>query len=100
MVTQVEGAEDGGGLGDPQFDIEKNRRTLGDSLDGWRQLEALKDSSAAQRNKLSSDLGLVIDSAKRGRPLYDKLSLNPSLHVPPERLHADALVSYPSCVAR
>lgn len=77
MVTQVEGEEDGGGLGDPQFDIDKNRRTLGESLDGWRQLEAIKHDPAVQRNKLSSALGLVIDSAKRGRPLYDKLSLNP-----------------------
>lgn len=96
MVSQTDDQVDGGGLGDPQFDrsISENRRTLGQIKDGWRRLHDLQDEPAAQRD-LSRDLGLVIDDAKRGRPLYDKLSLNPIMHVPVERLHADALVSFP-----
>lgn len=66
MVSQIEGEIDGGGLGDPQLNIDDNRRTLGQLKDGWRQLDALQDNPAAQRD-LSRDLGLVVDFAKRGR---------------------------------
>ena len=92
MVKQVEDEPKGGGLGDAQFDIDKNRRTLGQMKDGWRRLDALPNNSNEQR-ELSKDLGLVVDSANRGRPLVDKMLLNTILHVPVERLHADAIVS-------
>lgn len=92
MVSQIEDEEYGGGLGDARYNIDENRRTLGQMKEGWSRLESLPTDSTEQR-KLSRDLGLVVDSANRGRPLFDKMFLNPILHVPVERLHADSLVS-------
>lgn len=91
MVTQTD--DESSSLGDPQYDIDAHRRTLGEMKDGWKELERTEGNAASQ--KLSTELGLVADSAGRGRPLYDKLAINPILHVPVERLHADALVRDP-----
>lgn len=85
--------EDGGELGDPQFDIDANRRTRGHMDDGRQELEDLAPNPAAQA-KRSMELGLVSpDSNGMQRPLFDLMDIDALRHVPVERLHADALVS-------
>lgn len=85
--------DEGGELGDPQYDIDVNRRTRRQMDEGRRELEALASDPAAQ-TKRSMELGVVPpDSNAMPRPLFDWMDIDPLRHVPVERLHADALVS-------
>ncbi|CAM9534271.1 unnamed protein product [Hapterophycus canaliculatus] len=90
MVRQSEN-DTGGDLGNPQFDIEKNRRTWGQILDGFSELEALAGDPAEQTRR-SKELGLLPpDPSGLPLPLYNAMRVIPTEHVPVERLHFDAL---------
>ena len=97
-VTQTR-ADDGGQLGNPKYDITKNRRTR-EQLDvGRRKLSALSHGSH-EAKALSIKLGIVEGRADGMLgPLFDLMDLDqPQRHVPVESLHADALVISASCV--
>lgn len=91
---KVEQADDdtGGDLGNPLFDIDRNKRTWGQVVDGFSELKALADNPGAQTER-SKELGLVPPDALLPLPLYNDMRLVPTEHVPVERLHFDALVS-------
>ena len=85
--------ESGGDLGNPSFDVDKNRRTWGQITDGLSELEALEHHPREQE-KRSKELGLVApDVSGLKLPLYNAMRIVPTEHVPVERLHFDALVS-------
>ncbi|CAB1113668.1 unnamed protein product [Ectocarpus sp. CCAP 1310/34] len=93
--------ETGGDVGNPQFDIDKHRRTWGRTMDGFSELEALADDPLQQEER-SKELGLVAPNASGLKlPRYHAMRIVPGDHVPVERLHFDALVSehdvYPAC---
>lgn len=86
-----------GDLGNAKYDVEVNKRTWGEAQDGWRELQAMGPNPNNERTKRSAELGMVaptrVSDGVLGRPLWDKVSINPARHVPVESLHADALVS-------
>lgn len=87
-----------GDLGNSKYDVGANRRTWGEAEEGWRELGALA-SVPMEQNERSKQLGMAaptsISGGALGRPLWDKLSIDPRRHVPVEGLHADALVTCP-----
>lgn len=91
--------EHGGDLRDPCFDTDRMRRTKEDREEALLELEKMKESKATEEqiNERRKELGVCVpdDEGPVARPLYDLVSLsNPNLHVPPDRLHADALGRY------
>lgn len=89
--------EDGGPLGDDRVDLGALRRTR-DTMEGaWSELQDLIDqgTTSVRVDKRSMELGVVSPNPSGvPRALFDFVTLgNPNDHVPPERLHADALVS-------
>ena len=95
LVEQSE--DDGGELGHWDVDIRGRKRTRKTMEGAWHELQELIDEGGASRvvDRTSMELGVVVpDQLGLQRPLFDLLTLgNPNDHVPPERLHADALVS-------
>lgn len=93
MVEQKQGSDDEGGpLGDPQFDIEAHARTRGQMLEGREKLSALAPNPNAQA-KLSKDLGIVAPLPNEDWLLYDVMDCIPARMTPVEILHADSLAS-------
>lgn len=84
--------ETGGDLGNPLFNIDEHKRTWGQIVDGFSELEALADHPRSQTER-SKELGLVPPDASLPLPLYNAMRIVPTEHVPVERLHFDALVS-------
>ncbi|CAB1108532.1 unnamed protein product [Ectocarpus sp. CCAP 1310/34] len=90
--------ETGGDVGNPQFDIDKHRRTWGRTMDGFSELEALADDPLQQEER-SKELGLVAPNASGLKlPLYHAMRIVPGDHVPVERLHFDALLCQVFCL--
>lgn len=92
MAEQKEDAT-GGDLGDPQFDFESHRRTHGQTLKDFAELDSLAGAPAVQTTK-SRDMGLNPNPDWTGLllPLFASMLINVLEHVPVERLHIDALV--------
>ena len=63
----------------------------------WSEIQQMQAAGRLSRDvdARSMDLGVVVPRADGlPQPLFETLTLgNPNAHVPPERLHADALVS-------
>ena len=90
---------DGGQLGDAGIEINsarlrRTRHTMESSRKELVQMQA-EGSLVRDVDARSMELGVVVpNSAGMPQPLFETLTLgNPTAHVPPERLHADALVS-------
>lgn len=83
----------GGDLGDPAFNFEDCRRTYGKSIRDFDELETLAGTPSEQTRR-SMEVGLNPNPDFTGLrlPLWDSLILHPLQHLPPEILHADALV--------
>lgn len=81
-----------GELGDAQYDVDSNRRTYGQTMEHFAELESLTGAPTEQAER-STEVGLCApDSTGLPLPLFHSMVINPALHVPPERLHFDALV--------
>lgn len=92
LVSQT--GDDGGDLGDPKYDIEKNRRTRGQIMRARRELKAMASTVSAQTTR-SKDLGVVApDVNQRVWPLHDLIKFDAVKACPVESLHACALVSH------
>ena len=87
------GGEGGGSLGDQTYDIVKGRRTRAVMEAAFKELAELPAGSAAA-NERSKELGVNRrDPSDLPSPVYDLVSAGGvSTRVPPEILHADALV--------
>lgn len=89
---------DGGQLGDGDLDINRRqlRRTRQSMESSWSELQQMQTAGSLARDvdAKSMELGVVVPTADGlPQPLFETLTLgNPNAHVPPERLHADALV--------
>lgn len=91
MVMQTPD-NDGGPLGDSEFDIVANKRTRGLIREGREKLSALSGSAVAQA-ELSKDLGIVAPlSSDDKMVLDDSMDCDPLRMTPCEILHADSLV--------
>lgn len=101
LVEQSKG--DGGELGDGGILSRAPKRTRETMEGAWHELQELIDEGGASKvvNRTSMELGVVVpDRLGLQRPLFDLVTLgNPNDHVPPERLHADALVSGIRCLS-
>jgi len=99
LVEQSE--DDGGELGHWDVDIRPRNRRRKTMEGAWREMQELIDEGGASRVvvRTSMKLGVVVpDQLGLQRPLSELVTLgNPNDHVPPERLHADALVSGTRC---
>ena len=90
--------DDGGQLGDPRIDVKSSRlrRTRQTMETSWSSLEEMRVAGESTRDieARSMELGVVPPKADgMPQPLFETITLgNPVVHVPPERLHADALV--------
>ena len=93
-AKQVDGHPTFGDLGNSKYNIERNRRTYGEAREGWKELGDLEANSTEQKQR-ATELGMLAPTSITGggRPLFDKMQIDPARHVPVESLHADALVS-------
>ena len=91
---------DGGQLGDARVDVNSSqlRRTRQSIESSRSELKKMQADGRLLRgvDARSIELGVVVPSADgMPLPLLETLTLgNPTAHVPPERLHADALVRF------
>ena len=95
-VTQSqEEATCGGDLGDPNYDIERNRRTRREIEESRAEIDrAAAHESATSARELSRDLGVVGTSLPyQLSALYDRVHVHqPTDTCPPELLHLNHLV--------
>lgn len=91
--------DDGGQLGDWRIDVNssslrRTRQTIEKSRSILEEMNVAGESTRDIEDK-SMELGVVTSKADGiPQPLFETITLgNPVAHVPPERLHADALVT-------